>query len=475
MPIFSSSQIPPPRNWQDFEDICCDLWREVWRDPNAQKNGRQGQPQYGVDISGRPGQGGFWAGIQCKGRNNFGDKSLTEQEVKSEIEKAKSFEPKLSEFTIATTAPKDARIERLVRNITEENLRNDLFSVHIWSWRDIVERLDDFPKIIRKHYRFAGSIDLRNPVEVVKKKDIQGSVAQKKEFHKIVSLEWNYIEGRADSKRDLYEEIWPELQKNRDAFCFFCILGDALSGKSTFMRRLGYDLACEGKPVLHVLEGQFRSDIWDHMAEHYELVNEPIYLLLDDAFDSKESFRVLKKLANEASEQGIDITVIATSQQSPAAQRALGDLRKMGLPALSKELKLTTGDKNRILSNVGLDCLSIRSRPLERLMGINQFYGFLAQIRELLEGTAFQPSEAIPSETLEERRLKRTRSSQERLYEVYKYICFVYRYKILIPLSLIQNIEDRRYSDILDLKWRTNLIFESELQDPARDEQWNRN
>ncbi len=36
-------RLPIPRNWQDFESICHQLWKEIWNDPNAQKNGRQGQ------------------------------------------------------------------------------------------------------------------------------------------------------------------------------------------------------------------------------------------------------------------------------------------------------------------------------------------------------------------------------------------------------------------------------------------------
>jgi hypothetical protein len=30
--------LPPPRDWQAFEDLCGDLWRELWRDPEAQKH-----------------------------------------------------------------------------------------------------------------------------------------------------------------------------------------------------------------------------------------------------------------------------------------------------------------------------------------------------------------------------------------------------------------------------------------------------
>ena len=109
MPNFLNSQVPPPRHWQDFEDMCCDLWREIWDDRNTQKNGRQGQSQNGVDVYGRPNQGQSWAGVQCKGKDNYADKSLTEKEVEEEVTKAKSFEPPLSEFIIASTGPKESQ------------------------------------------------------------------------------------------------------------------------------------------------------------------------------------------------------------------------------------------------------------------------------------------------------------------------------------------------------------------------------
>jgi tetratricopeptide (TPR) repeat protein len=152
MPIFSNQQIPPPANWQDFEALCCDLWRAIWKDPNTQRNGRQGQPQHGVDISGRPNEGHLWAGVQCKGKDNYTNKLLTEDEVLDEVKKSKKFTPKLSEFIIATTGPKDSKIEELARQITKEHFRDALFSVHVWGWNDIVARIEDFPDILEKYY-----------------------------------------------------------------------------------------------------------------------------------------------------------------------------------------------------------------------------------------------------------------------------------------------------------------------------------
>ncbi|MHB8103515.1 MAG: SIR2 family protein [Methanosarcina sp.] len=141
MPRFSSLQIPPPSNSSKFESLCCDLWREIWEDPNTKKNGRRGQTQNGVDIYGRPHNGDLWSGIQCKCKNIDLNKNLTESEVKEEVRKAKNFEPKLSEFIIATTGPKDAKIEELARNITQEHLKESLFSVNIWGWEDIKDHL----------------------------------------------------------------------------------------------------------------------------------------------------------------------------------------------------------------------------------------------------------------------------------------------------------------------------------------------
>ena len=119
--MLSTFQFPPPKNWQDFENLAYDLWRAIWNDPNTQKNGRQGQPQNGVDVFGRPGPGTSWAGVQCKGKDNYTDKTVTEAELRKEVGKAKSFTPHLKEFTLATTGPRDSAIQEVARSITQDH------------------------------------------------------------------------------------------------------------------------------------------------------------------------------------------------------------------------------------------------------------------------------------------------------------------------------------------------------------------
>lgn len=145
-------QLPPPSNWQDLESLCSDLWRRIWKDPATTKHGRTGQPQHGVDVYGRPDQGANWAGIQCKGKDTLAGTSVTPEELRAEVDKAKLFEPRLSEFFLVTSGPKDVDVEREARTITQQNLQQGWFSVTVLGWPDLLERLGDYEEIAQKHF-----------------------------------------------------------------------------------------------------------------------------------------------------------------------------------------------------------------------------------------------------------------------------------------------------------------------------------
>lgn len=132
-----------PKNWQDFESLCKKLWGEIWQCPEIKKNGRAGQTQNGVDVYGIPSFDDEYYGIQCKGKDEYTHKQLTVKEIDKEIEKAKSFEPKLKKLYFATTAVKDAEIEKVIRLKNTEHRKNKLFEVHIFSWEDIVDLIEE--------------------------------------------------------------------------------------------------------------------------------------------------------------------------------------------------------------------------------------------------------------------------------------------------------------------------------------------
>ena len=152
MPTWNATQIPPPANWQDFESLCRDLWSRIWDDPHTQQNGREGQPQHGVDVFGRPGRGADWAGVQCKLRSQLKASRLTAEEIAEEVEKAKKFNPRLSDYVLATTATRDAKAQAAARKITQAQEAEDSFPVAVYSWNDILERLTEHEFLLAKHY-----------------------------------------------------------------------------------------------------------------------------------------------------------------------------------------------------------------------------------------------------------------------------------------------------------------------------------
>ncbi len=132
-----------PSNWQDFESLCKKLWGEIWNCPEIKKNGRNGQSQNGVDIYGIPKGESEYYGIQCKGKDEYSYKQFAEKEIIEEIEKAKAFKPELKKLYFATTSSKDAEIEAFVRIKNAENIKSNLFEVHLFSWEDIVDLIDE--------------------------------------------------------------------------------------------------------------------------------------------------------------------------------------------------------------------------------------------------------------------------------------------------------------------------------------------
>ncbi len=134
-----SEMLPPPNNPEAFESLCLTLWRDIWQDPNAQKNGRNGQPQAGVDVFGQ--SQSKWVGVQCKQKDGLLWSELTVKELEAEVQKATEFVPPLSAFILATSGPADEKVQQRAREFTEQHQRDGRFSVTVWSWREIWQEL----------------------------------------------------------------------------------------------------------------------------------------------------------------------------------------------------------------------------------------------------------------------------------------------------------------------------------------------
>ena len=146
-------QIPPPKSWIAFEDLCHRLFKAVWADPLTQKNGRSGQPQHGVDVFGSPGEGyAVYQGVQCKGKEGQYGSKPSLREIEREVTKAEGFEPALQHWIFATTAPVDATLQQKARQISVARAAEDKFTVSVLGWGEIESLLCEHKQVLSELY-----------------------------------------------------------------------------------------------------------------------------------------------------------------------------------------------------------------------------------------------------------------------------------------------------------------------------------
>ena len=141
-----SIELHPPRDWQVFEDFCCDLARAEWA-VSAQRYGNPGQKQKGVDVFASTDGGRI--GIQCKKKSRHSGARLTESEIKAECRKARALKPALTRLVLATTAPRDTQVQDAAAAITERHRAEvpQRFEVQVMAWDDLVELAQKHPQV----------------------------------------------------------------------------------------------------------------------------------------------------------------------------------------------------------------------------------------------------------------------------------------------------------------------------------------
>lgn len=153
----------PPRSWEQFEELCADVFQSAWQDPALVRHGRAGQSQNGVDIVGRNGAV-YPIGIQCKKRSIWPASKLKTREIDDEIAEAMKFRPALKAFYILTTAPDDVATLEHVRKLNEQHQKQGKFEVVVLGWAEIVRRATLDPQVANKHFGPAGGGAPRSPL-----------------------------------------------------------------------------------------------------------------------------------------------------------------------------------------------------------------------------------------------------------------------------------------------------------------------
>lgn len=157
MPIPSTSDLPKPKSWDEFEDIVWEVHTRKWQDPHTQRYGRSGQAQNGVDIYGQQNSSKNYIAIQCK---RYGEKKLNVQRIAAEVEKVDSFPSPISEYLIVTTESRDTKIQDFIRILNDERKSENNFTVNVVFWEDLCSDLahPDNYDLLKKYYSEWGQI-----------------------------------------------------------------------------------------------------------------------------------------------------------------------------------------------------------------------------------------------------------------------------------------------------------------------------
>jgi tetratricopeptide (TPR) repeat protein len=137
-------RFPLPANPQDFELLCLELYKREWKIPDLERLGRPGHRQWGIDLVGTDEQGLFRA-VQCKFREQ--GRKLTASDVVKTVSKVKGYPQRISYLTIATTAPRDPKLQMLAMEISASHIQQGLFRLNVASYDDLNELYQRWPEV----------------------------------------------------------------------------------------------------------------------------------------------------------------------------------------------------------------------------------------------------------------------------------------------------------------------------------------
>lgn len=156
--VQATQYFQPPLYWQQFEDLTQGVVQNVYGVLHADKIGRPGQSQHGVDVhAGRSRAGAL--GVQCKRMDDLDENNdprpggtITRDILLEEIAKANAFTPKLDVWILATTAKRDARIQATARKLDAEHGKLGLFEIKLWFWDDYIAFLNSYSDLQSAYY-----------------------------------------------------------------------------------------------------------------------------------------------------------------------------------------------------------------------------------------------------------------------------------------------------------------------------------
>ena len=251
-------------NEQQFEELCCSIAQLKYGDFDAQKYGRRGQKQWGVDIRAiNKRMNGEKIVIQCKHKTDpprFKTKSKSEikaveKEIESELTQAiegNSFDY----FIYASNIPRDNKLQRFA-----DSLSTDDYSVIVWSQDDIVDDIYRYERL-KQIYTLNGT---KHGVEIINADFIDTLLFDEETSNSnifrfyissnLYNTQWYGIFNNWDVIRKDHEDFINSIEESFsnlfiESKIAGIIIGEGGSGKSVFLRRIAIDICKNQKDLV---------------------------------------------------------------------------------------------------------------------------------------------------------------------------------------------------------------------------------
>lgn len=141
-----NNELAQPNTEEDFEAMCCALYRRMWNDTGCVRMGGAGQEQYGVDIIGHDGKKNV--GIQCK---HYQKKNFSLSTVTDDIKKAEKAALNIEHLLFTTTAPSKSALVKQVQELSSKRRKEGKFTVSVDFWGEITGHIRLHPDIGRAY------------------------------------------------------------------------------------------------------------------------------------------------------------------------------------------------------------------------------------------------------------------------------------------------------------------------------------
>lgn len=224
MPTQSEMKVPVPQSADEFEKICLDYIKSNYPKANADRYGRQGQAQYGVDIV----ADNFSILVQCKdyfvSASTTASKKAQEliKQIKKDYDKATQFFSGFQSFIIMTSFDRDARIQDALPKIGT--------GISVIFWDTIEEYLCTHTDVMKKYYPqlFSDTASIQQKtatfiaeVEAFVFFEDRSNIEDLRKHHQVAKEAGLYISQLSDKKDiviqilSLLDELFPDIVQRR--------------------------------------------------------------------------------------------------------------------------------------------------------------------------------------------------------------------------------------------------------------------